>query len=190
LEKSIDILFSMGKRAATADEARVMANPLRLRIIRVCLNEGLTNKQIAERLHRDPGTTLHHVRKLVATGFLAAEEVRTGTGGALEKPYRSTGKSWALDVGVVDPDLKTDVTLASLEAFRQEVEAGPPGSLKGGFRLGVRLAAADREELIRRLDALGEEIKAMDDPDGEPIALYAALQYPVSEPAGSAGRGQ
>jgi hypothetical protein len=167
-----------------------MANPLRMRIIRVCLNEALTNKQIAERLDRDPGTTLHHVRKLVAAGFLAAEDVRTGAGGALEKPYRSTGKSWALDVSVVDPDLKTDVSLASLEAFRQEVEAGPPGSLKGGFRLGVRLSAADREDLIRRLDALAEEVKAKDDPDGEPVGIYCGLQYPVSEPAGSAGHGQ
>ncbi len=167
-----------------------MANPLRMRIIRVCLNEALTNKQIAERLNRDPGTTLHHVRKLVAAGFLEAEDVRTGAGGALEKPYRSTGKSWALDVAVVDPDLQTDVTLASLEAFRQEVEAGPPGSLKGGFRLGVRLSAADREELIKRLDALAEEIKGKDDPAGEAVGIYCGLQYPVSEPGGPAGRGR
>ena len=164
-----------------------MANPVRLRIIRACINEALTNKQIAERLGRDPGTTLHHVRKLVATGFLAAEEVRTGAGGALEKPYRSTGKSWALDVGVLDPDLQTDVSLASLEAFRQEVEAAPAGNLKGGFRLGVRLSSADRDKLIARLDALGEEMKAKDDPEGEPVAIYCAVQYPVSEPGGPAG---
>jgi DNA-binding transcriptional ArsR family regulator len=171
----------------TPDEARAIANPLRLRILRTCRDEALTNKQIADRLNRDPGTTLHHVRKLVATGFLAAEEVRTGAGGALEKPYRSTGKSWALAVAVLDPDLQTDVTGAPLEALCQEMAAGPPGSAKGGFRFGVRLKEADREELLRRLAALGEEIKAKDDPDGERIALYCGLRYPVSEPAGSAG---
>ena len=93
-------------------------------------------------------------------------------------------------MAVVDPELQTDVTLASLEAFRQEVEAGPPGSLKGGFRLGVRLSATDREELVKRLDALAEEIKRKDDPTGEAVGIYCGVQYPISEPGGPADHGR
>ncbi|HEV8373300.1 MAG TPA: winged helix-turn-helix domain-containing protein, partial [Actinomycetota bacterium] len=81
------------RRAATPEEARALANPLRLRILRLSLDQALTNKQLAERLGMDPGTVLHHVRTLVRTGFLAAEAVRQGERGALEKPYRATGKS-------------------------------------------------------------------------------------------------
>src|SRR3970282_146560 len=84
------------ERDATADEMRALAHPLRLRILRVTLDRPLTNRQIAERLGRDPGTPLHHVRTLVRGGFLAPEEVRTGKRGALERPYRATGKSWRI----------------------------------------------------------------------------------------------
>jgi helix-turn-helix protein len=185
LEKSIDILFPMGKRPATPEEARAMANPLRMRIIRLCLHEALTNKQIAERVGRDPGTTLHHVRKLVATGFLTAEDVRSGPGGALEKPYRSTGKSWEMDVD--DSGFRADISLAVLEAFREEVVDGPPGNLFGTWRLGVRLSPADREDLILRLSALAEEVKARDNPDGEPIGMFFGLSAAPSGRAESTG---
>src|SRR4051794_34258456 len=113
------------KREATPDEARALANPLRLRILRLCLDEALTNKQLADALGRDPGTTLHHVRMLVETGFLEAGEVRQGTKGALEKPYRATGKSW--HVSVTDPDQRTDSNLAVVDAFRDEL-----AELQGG----------------------------------------------------------
>src|SRR5947207_6510593 len=83
-EKSIGRMNSMKKRQATAAEAKALANPLRLRILRLCLDEALTNKELADRLDKDPGTLLHHVRTLVDTGFLAPDEVRSGTSGALE----------------------------------------------------------------------------------------------------------
>jgi DNA-binding transcriptional ArsR family regulator len=73
----------MERRPATPEEAKALANPVRLRILRLCLDEALTNKQLAERLGRDPGTVLHHVRSLVATGFLVPDEVRQGEKGAL-----------------------------------------------------------------------------------------------------------
>ncbi len=84
------------RREATPAEFKAMAHPLRLRILRLCLHDALTNKEIADRLGQDPATTLHHVRTLCATGFLSAEPPRTGKRGALEKPYRATRK-------VVDP---------------------------------------------------------------------------------------
>src|ERR687886_1929600 len=87
------------RRAATQAEARALTHPLRQRILRLCLDEELTNKQLADRLGADPGTVIHHVRKLVSTGFLAAGDVRRGARGALEKPYRATGKSWTIDIG-------------------------------------------------------------------------------------------
>src|SRR3954471_22982600 len=108
-----------GKREATTDEARALANPLRLRILRLCLDEALTNKQLADALGRDPGSTLHHVRMLVDTGFLEPTEVRQGTKGALEKPYRSTGKAWQLSVSA--PDHRAGANLAVVDAFRDEL---------------------------------------------------------------------
>src|SRR3954469_14375633 len=113
------------RRPATAAEAKALANPIRLRILRLCIDGWLTNKQLADRLGRDPGTVLHHVRLLVDTGFLEVGEVRPGPKGALEKPYRATGKSWEVSVGEVEGDA---MLVAPIDALREEVlEAGSRG---------------------------------------------------------------
>jgi DNA-binding transcriptional ArsR family regulator len=172
LEKSIDILLPMGKRPATPDEARALANPLRLRILRLCLDEALTNKEIADRLGRDPGTTLHHVRLLVATDFLAGEEVRHGTSGALEKPYRATRKSWILDV--TEPGTREELNLAVVDAFRSELATRPDGVINMS-RLGVRLTPDNVAELETRIDELVADFKERDSPDGEPLGMLFAV---------------
>ncbi len=86
------------RRPATEAEARALASVTRLRILRLCLSDALTNKEIAARLGRNPATVLHHVRTLVDTGFLVADPARRGTRGSREVPYRATGKSWLMDV--------------------------------------------------------------------------------------------
>ena len=60
------------RRAATDAEARALASGLRLRILRLTLDEALTNKEIADALDRNPASVLHHVRTLVDNGFLRA----------------------------------------------------------------------------------------------------------------------
>src|SRR4051812_14175049 len=173
-EKSIDILLSMrDRREASAQEARALANPLRLRILRLCLERALTNKELADRLGKDPATVLHHVRTLVDTGFLAADPVRTGAKGALEKPYRATGKSWEVNVGETADEAHW---LAGIDALRDEVqEAGPPDPMVAGFRLGIRLSPERLAALVERLDALGDEYAFKDDEDGEPLGFSVFL---------------
>ena len=161
------------RRPATPEEARALANPLRLRIIRLCLDQALTNKQLAEHLGKDPGTILHHVRTLVATGFLVAEAVRQGEHGAFEKPYRSTGKSWTLDVTDTGAG---EVSRASLEAFRAEVEEAGPDPMVWNARLGLTLDDASLKELGDRLQVVADEFAARPpDPDGRPYGLYIAV---------------
>lgn len=155
---------------ATRAEARALAHPLRLRILRLCLDQALSNRELADRLGEDPATVLYHVRTLVRTGFLAAEEARRGRRGAREIPYRATGKSWTLDVGA-----DTAGNLAMLDATRAELaEAGPEAVLTLS-RLGRRLRPEVLEALERRIMELVEEMNAADDPDGEPVGLLVAL---------------
>src|SRR6478672_8403760 len=111
---------------------RALGHPLRWRILRLTLDTPLTNKQIAERLGRDPGTVLHHVRELVRTGFLAADDVRAGKRGALERPYRATGKSWRLRLL---PDSGATATI--IDAVREEMIEAGTDSVVYTLRLGV-----------------------------------------------------
>jgi predicted ArsR family transcriptional regulator len=159
------------RRPATPEEAKALAHPDRLRIIRLTYDTALTNKELAERLGRNPGTTLYHLRMLVATGFLAADPARKGNRGASEVPYRSTGKSWTLDVGEPTDDLTT----ALLDAFRAEILESPPEQRRTS-RLALRLTPAQRAELERRLEALVEEASSWKPaPDGESWALFVAM---------------
>ena len=160
---------SGAKREATAEEARALANPLRLRILRLCLDEPRTNKQLADALGRDPGSTLHHVRTLVETGFLEVAEVRTGAKGALEKPYRATGKSWRVHVS--DPAMQADRNLAIVDAFRDEVAELPADDVVLLTRFANTLSDEAYEELDRRIRALVDEFALRHDPDGTPYAF-------------------
>ncbi|MCE6997637.1 helix-turn-helix domain-containing protein [Saccharothrix sp. S26] len=160
----------MHRRPATEAEAAALASAVRLRIIRLTYDRALTNKEIAERLGKDPATTLHHVRKLVATGFLEAQEARAGNRGAREIPYKSTGLSWQL----TKTRYAEETSEAVFQAFLSEVaEVGP--AAMNQFRLVARV---DRAELKRRLQTLLDELAAEPaHPDGERVAIYLAL-YP------------
>jgi DNA-binding transcriptional ArsR family regulator len=164
------------RRDATPAEFKAMAHPLRLRILRLCLHDALTNKEIADLLGQDPATTLHHVRMLCATGFLMAEPPRTGKRGALEKPYRATGKSWVLSV----PGASDQVTsvLAGIDALRGElIDAGPDAVITGS-RLGLRLGADEVAELTTRIDELVQEFAARPPaPDGSTVGLHITLHH-------------
>jgi DNA-binding transcriptional ArsR family regulator len=163
------------RRPATPEEAKALAHPMRLRILRLCLDQALTNKQLAERLGKDPGTVLHHVRTLVATGFLVSDEVRQGEKGALEKPYRSTGKSWRLSLEG-DASAEADATQAMLQAFLAEVAEAGPGATHGFKRLALTLNQASLDELDARIFAVLEEFAARPpDPDGQPYGLLFGM---------------
>jgi DNA-binding transcriptional ArsR family regulator len=167
---------ALARRPATLEEAKALAHPLRLRILRLCLDQALTNKQLAERLGKDPGTVLHHVRTLVATGFLVPEGVRQGEKGALEKPYRATGKSWTLSLD--EQPAEADTIQAMLEAFLAELAEAGPGAARTFSRLGLTLNQASLEELQARLQAVLDEFAARPpDPDGEPYGLLLAVHH-------------
>jgi DNA-binding transcriptional ArsR family regulator len=167
----------MERRPATADEAAALANPLRLQILRLCLDRALTNQELAVRLGKDPGTILHHVRKLVDTGFLAAEDERRGARGAVERPYRATRKSWTLDVSD-----SAAGHMAPLDAFRNEWAASGSKDVVTMSRLGVRLTRPQLMAYLERLDAIVHELADADDPAGEPYGLFLGVHRRREEP--------
>ncbi|MFJ8965725.1 ArsR/SmtB family transcription factor [Lentzea sp. NPDC102401] len=162
--------LSRKRRPATSDEAAALSSDLRLRMIRMTFDRPLTNKELAQRLNRDPATTLHHVRKLVAAGFLEAMPPRAGKRGAKEIPYRSTGLSWELD----NSENAVAVGEAMLHAFLGEV-ADIGLSDVDQSRLVVTV---DPEELKQRLASLMDELAAQPvKPDVPRVAIYLAV-YP------------
>lgn len=149
-------------------DGRVLASVLRLRILRLCLDEALTNAEIAERLGRNPASTYHHVRRLAERGFLAEQPERRGTRNAREVPYLATRKSWRTPIpGGQDRLL--------IEAFLEEVAEADPASVQTA-RLGVRLDQESFDELAGKVNDLLQEYAARpSDPDGVPYSIFFAV---------------
>ncbi|MBA3338639.1 MAG: winged helix-turn-helix transcriptional regulator [Geodermatophilaceae bacterium] len=159
------------RRPATEAQARALASGTRLRILRLCLSEALSNKEIATHLRRHPASVLHHVRTLVDTGFLVAEPVRRGSRGAREVPYRATGLSWKVDLA----DQRASRQDAALEAFLEEVALVGQAQLQS-TRLGLRLPPEEIEEFRERLQQLLDEFAHRPmDPAGLRWSVYFGI---------------
>lgn len=150
--------------------ARALSSPLRLRILRLCRFDARTNKELAELLDINPGTMLHHVRTLVASGFLEAQPERAGAQGAREVPYRATGRSWNAPLD--------DTMPALLETIAQQAAVQDPADVWVAW-LGLRLTAERKHELIGELVAVINRYKdaAPSSPEdgGESLSMTVLL---------------
>lgn len=125
---------------------------MRLRILRLCLDQARTNAELAAALGQRPATMLYHVRTLLRTGFLAEEPRRSGPRGTIEKPYRATGKSWALDHSMASQE--GAVLRAVLAAVAAEANEAGPGALVEGARMALWLRPEQLEDLLARIREL------------------------------------
>jgi DNA-binding MarR family transcriptional regulator len=157
------------RRQATDDEAKALASSLRLRILRICLGEGHTNKEIAGILGRDPASTLHHIRTLVRTGFLQPQPERRGTRGAREIPYLATKKSWRLSTPAMDRSM--------LDAFLEEVALVPAADVDT-TRMGLRLPAAGMAEFRTRLGGLLDDFASRPEDPSAPAWSVFLIVHP------------
>ncbi|RKW71963.1 ArsR/SmtB family transcription factor [Galactobacter caseinivorans] len=161
----------------TSDEtaqarARALSSPVRLRILRLCLHQARTNKEIADALGMNPATTLHHVRTLLNTGFLEAEAERKGKRGAKEVPYLSTRLSWSTPLPDAAPVL--------VETFLQEVNGLAPDEIQV-MRVGLRLGEEDQRELLARMRELIEDFAVRPAPqDAVSTSLFVAHHLDTS----------
>jgi helix-turn-helix protein len=158
------------RRQATDDEAKALASSLRLRILRICLGEARTNKEIAQILGRDPASILHHIRTLVRTGFLQPQDERRGARGAREIPYLATKKSWQLS-------RPPAMDRSMLDTFLEEVALVPAADVDT-TRLGLRLTDAGMAEFRSKVrDLLDEFASHPDDPSAPAWSVFLSV-YP------------
>ncbi|ATY11203.1 ArsR family transcriptional regulator [Amycolatopsis sp. AA4] len=167
-------------RQATADDLRALAHPLSWRILRLCLDSAWTNQQLAKRLEESPATVLRRVHALAEAGFLVAEPARRSDLGAWERPYRTTRRTWHLDLDQAgDPALTARVELATLDAHRAEMLEADPASIQQTRRGVVRLSDEAAAELQSRLDALLDEFVAREEPAGRRHSfLWSVVERP------------
>lgn len=155
-----------------AARARALSSPTRWRVLRLCLHEARTNKELADLLGINPGSMLHHVRTLVSAGYLEAQQERRGARNAVEIPYLATPLTWSSALG------GAHMNKILVEVLDQETKALDPEDVNV-WRLGVCLPDELQKELTERIGALVEEFRERgaehDTATGSPWSLMVFL---------------
>lgn len=179
------------QRAPTPAQFKAVASALRLRIVRLCNDREWTNKELADRLGRDPATIHHHLRLLVDAGLIEPVGVRQGRSGAYEKPYRSTGLLLNFDRAPEDEEEAGEPSM--LTAFRQELAEAGNDSIAEMSRFHLHLDDEAVPVFVARVLAVVEEYRAGDDARREAGAPgyggMFVLHRLADVPPGGAGRG-
>lgn len=78
---------------------KVLADPLRVRILEALVEEARTTKQVAQVLGEKPTKLYHHVDALEKAGFVRLEKTRQNRG-TLEKYFRAVARVFRADPGI------------------------------------------------------------------------------------------
>jgi len=180
------------------EEVRAVSSPVAHQLVSVLerTRRG-TVAELAELTGVEAGSLYYHVRKLLRVGVLR-EAARQSTGGRQEVIYEITGSEV-----VIDPDARAPAFLAavarSVRSRLRRVERafvaalGDPRAVRRrrGRNLSlhqhqVRLSAADRRELYRRIEELEAWLVERDD---ERQATFTSLTLAVLPVLSEAGEG-
>ncbi len=180
------------------EQLRVLADPLRMRILNNLFPQAQTAKQMADRLELPPTKLYYHFGELERVGLIKVVETRVKSG-IIEKYYRCVAETIRVSrelLRLTGQELEQNAygeLLASiLEAVaddaRHAVQAGlltPPGdeATKRATigRTNVRLTAAAAARFTKKLSKLMEEIEAADDPAGELEFGAAVAFFPLKD---------
>lgn len=73
------------------EQRRVLANPLRSRIVALLFEKEMTSKQVADLLEKNPGTIYYHIKQLQKNNIIEIDHIDTDKG-IVEKFYRSKAR--------------------------------------------------------------------------------------------------
>jgi len=154
----------------TPEEFKAMAHPLRLRILRLCLQRRDDEQGARRPAPPGPRDVLHHVRLLVRTGFLVPDLVRTGARRSRESPT-APRKSWVLSVET--PEQGKVEQAAVLDALEGRAPRTRARRRPRRCAHGCPTQSGEGEALSGRIEKLIQDLaNEPDEPDGEKFGFY------------------
>ena len=179
--------------ALSREQLKVLANPLRLRILNRLCRRTMSTAELQRELDDAPSNLYHHVGKLVDAGLLRL--VRTEPRrGAVERYYRAVAPGFTVppELLVVGAEGAQPEILATVRGMFEDTLAALAESLgRGGPEAPAEIpivnacelrASRERiEELRRRIQALTEEIVGEPDAGADtPAYAFLVTFFPVA----------
>lgn len=183
------------------EQVRVLADPLRVRILEVFCEEEHTTKQVADRLGEKPTKLYHHVEALEKIGLIRQTRTRRNRG-TLERYYLAIARSFTADPKMFEgePDPESTETMHSvvetiLSGTAQELSRLPVTGeiVKSGMISYCHIHAEQKtiDRLTRRIKKLVNDLQSLDEPgvdvqQGRRYRLTLAF-YPLDRMDGDSG---
>jgi DNA-binding transcriptional ArsR family regulator len=178
------------------EQVRVLADPLRLRIVEALMHEPATAKQVAAAIGEKPSRIYHHVELLERAGLLQLVETRRKRG-TTERYLAPVAKAFVVDRELFAPargaaaseaadlvqDAVVDLLLDSAEQLRRGIRDGivplqDPSRCELA-RIPLRLSPTEVPLFMKKVRALLDEaIAAPDASDGTSYHMLVGL-YPI-----------
>jgi DNA-binding transcriptional ArsR family regulator len=116
----------------------------------------MTVKQLADAMHKKPGTILHHVQKLRDAGIIVLARTRETPTGIVARYYRATAKEYRLGISEM---------LGSQQSVTQTIDDRVSSIVSGLWVYGIGVPPEEREKakkllkkLIRREEKLKDDV--------------------------------
>jgi len=166
------------------DEVRVLAHPLRIKLLELFAAEPRTTKQAAEILGENPTRLYHHVNALERVGLIRLRETRSNRG-ATEKYFGAVARRIAVDSAMFGPRgpahaARAEGSMAGglLDSLREELSAasartaGLPDDQRPAMMRMTLEASPNRIRAFRAkmLERLEEMVKQCGEPRTEAAA--------------------
>lgn len=139
-------------------QLKVLADPLRVRILEALCEQPRTTKQVAERLGEKPTKLYHHVEALDRAGLIELHSTRPNRG-TLEKYFRAIARAFKTDPDLFssEPDCSSwaAMTAEMLERSAAEVRmlAGEPMDDDGSLVVQAKISA-NHKQIVEIRDAM------------------------------------
>ena len=184
------------------EHVKVLADPLRLKILESLCEEARTTKQVAEVLGEKPTKLYHHMEALERIGVIRLERTQQKRG-TLEKYYRSIARIFRAEPSLFSgPETATDlvdIAAGLLEESAATIRRLPPGGAEPTvIGLRIRAGASKIAALEAKIESWLEEAQALateepstpsgEDPEPDLDYRLTLAFHPVSnEPEPDAG---
>lgn len=173
------------RRMATVSEAKALSHPLRVGILNTLGAVGpRTVSELGRALDTNPGTVLHHVRALLAGGFIEAGSARSGRRGSTEMPYKTTDKARSLSFRA-QADEGQSVGAAIMSAAVDGYYSAASGNRFGESVFTLHLSSERLDDFRARLHAVAVEFRDTNtvEEDTEAITVMWAFYRPTGDTA-------
>jgi DNA-binding transcriptional ArsR family regulator len=177
-------------------QVKVLADPLRIRILEALRQQPLSPRQAAEQLGLKPTRLYHHFATLERAGLIQLAATRPRRG-AVERLYRPVARELVVDRALFEDPGAARTRGASVLRFAESAFELTLSELRDGVKAGaLPLAKADRmelgalrvrvpasavPELVGRVRELLLAAQAAEDERGTEVVRLAVALFPVTE---------